>query len=163
MYRSAVFFVFTLSLFSCQQDFLDEEIIPQQADDIPSELQPYFVSFQAEAEKHGLLVNYADANVTAEIYNIDEGSVAGSCTTNGHTLRHIRIDQSFWDRAPNLTREMVIFHELGHCLLGRSHREDTFGNGICKSIMRSGLGSCRDAYSPENRAYFIEELFRIGN
>lgn len=160
MYRPTFLAVFVCTLFSCQQDFTQQHT-PSDLDQIAPELKPHFLRFQSEAERYGLTFDYREANITAEIYNIDEGSVAGSCSTDGHTQRHIRIDRSFWNRSSDMVREMVIYHELGHCLLGRGHREDTFGNGICKSIMRSGLGSCRDAYTTDNRSYFLEELFAV--
>lgn len=128
---------------------------------LPEELAPYFVTFQQEAEDYGIVVDYESARVTAEILSIDDGNVAGSCTTNGHTLRHIVIDQVFWNRAPHLLREMVVYHELGHCILGRGHTESSFPSGVCRSIMRSGLGACQDAYNATNRSYFVEELFSV--
>ena len=126
-------------------------------------LTPYFDGFKERALEFGVIVDYSASNVTAEIKFIDDDSVAGSCTTNGHDVRHIIIDQSFWNQASHLLKEMVIFHELGHCILGRGHKESSFSNGICRSIMRSGLGTCRDAYTLENRDYFIEELFLAEN
>ena len=159
MYRSIVFLLFVIIISSCQQDLTDQEDSQISGVDIDSELAPYFIIFQEEASNHGLNIDYESSNVSAEIIQIDEGSVAGTCSTNGHDLRHITIDQSFWDRASPLLREMVIFHELGHCILGRGHSEDQFDNGICRSIMRSGLVDCIDAYSATNRPYYIEELF----
>ena len=159
MYRSIVFLLFVIIISSCQQDLTDQEDSQISGVDIDSELAPYFIIFQEEASNHGLNIDYESSNVSAEIIQIDEGSVAGTCSTNGHDLRHITIDQSFWNRASPLLREMVIFHELGHCILGRGHSEDQFDNGICRSIMRSGLGDCIDAYSATNRTYYIEELF----
>ena len=161
MYRPTLFVSLVLLFTSCQQEFTDQEDKFDLGGDITSDLAPYFKSFQEEAEHRGILVDYTSANVTAEIKQIDEGSVAGTCTTNGHDLRHISIDQSFWSKASPLLREMVIFHELGHCILGRGHEEGRFDNGVCRSIMRSGLGTCADAYNVTNRDYFIEELFDV--
>ncbi len=56
-------------------------------------------------------------------------------------------------------REFVVFHELGHCDLGRDHRDEAFDNGVCVSIMRSGLGDCRDYYHPRTREGYLDELF----
>ena len=159
MYRSMLFILLVFLFTSCQQDFIEQEDTQMLGGDITTELAPYFKTFQEEARDHGLIVDYETANVTAEIRQIDEGSVAGSCSTNGQNIRHITIDQSFWSKASPLLREMVIFHELGHCILGRGHSEGTFENGVCRSIMRSGLGSCVDAYNTTNRDYFVEELF----
>jgi len=162
MFRSMLFFIVVFSISSCQQDFFNtQEEVPTHPlkGVIAEELIPYFDTFQKEASDHGLEIDYLRSDVTADFEVIDRGSVAGICTTNGHDLRHITIDQSFWNRASHLSREMIIYHELGHCVLGRGHREDKFENGICRSIMRSGLEDCRDAYSEQNRAYFVEELF----
>lgn len=164
MYRSTSFFLLTLTVFtSCQNDLISEDGTETINDNIPYVLTPYFQAFKEKALEYNIEVDYDATNVTAEIKIIDEGSVAGSCTTNGHDLTHITIDQNFWNQASHLLREMVIFHELGHCILGRGHREDSFSNGVCRSIMRSGLGTCMDAYIPENRDYFIQELFVIQN
>lgn len=145
---------------SCQEDIATEESDLSNVN-IPSSLTPYFETFKEKALEYNIAVDYESENVTAEIKLINEGTVAGSCTTNGHDIKHIVIDQSFWSQASHLVKEMVVFHELGHCVLGRGHREDSFSNGICRSIMRSGLGECRDAYIAENRDYFIEELFVV--
>lgn len=148
---------------SCQNDPVVEDNSEISNASIPPSLIPYFETFKEKALEYDLAIDYTETNVTAEIKLINEGSVAGSCTTNGHDVRHITIDQSFWNQASHLVKEMVIFHELGHCILGRGHKESSFSNGICQSIMRSGLGTCRDAYTSENRDYFIEELFLADN
>jgi hypothetical protein len=49
-------------------------------------------------------------DVTAEIRQIDEGSMAGSCYTNGQNIRHGTIDQLFWNTALPLLRGIVIFY-----------------------------------------------------
>lgn len=160
MYRSTILFVCVIFFASsCQTDFMEEELPQNIEADIQTELIPYFQTFRDQASEHGLTIDYQSANVTARIEQINEGSVAGTCSTNGHNIRDIIIDKAFWERSSNLIREMIIFHELGHCVLGRGHEEGAFENGICRSIMRSGLGNCRDAYNAENRDYFIEELF----
>lgn len=160
MYRSTFLFALIAIVFSaCQKDLSGDENTESISANIPSALAPYFETFREKALENNLIIDYESANITAEIKSINEGSVAGTCSTNGHDLRHITIDQNFWDQASHLLREMVVFHELGHCVLGRGHEESAFSNGICRSIMRSGLGTCRDAYIPQNRDYFIEELF----
>ena len=160
MFRFTLLFLLCIVFASsCQNDPVVEDNSEIINASIPPSLTPFFETFRAKALEYDLVIDYSVANVTAEIIIINEGSVAGSCTTNGHDLRHITIDQTFWNQASHLVKEMVIFHELGHCILGRGHREDSFSNGICRSIMRSGLGTCSDAYIPQNRDYFIQELF----
>lgn len=160
MYRSTLLFILSLIIFSaCQKDLAGDSNLENINANIPEALTPYFQTFKEKASENGLIVDYEAANLTAEIKLINEGSVAGTCSTNGHDLRHITIDKAFWNQASHLVKEMIIFHELGHCILGRGHEEGSFSNGICRSIMRSGLGTCRDAYISQNRDYFIEELF----
>lgn len=164
MYRSMLLLLLSFVIVSsCQNDPVLEDNSEIYNSNIPPSLTPYFETFREKALEYDLFIDYDAANVTAEIKLINEGSVAGSCTTNGHDLRHIIIDHTFWNQASHLVKEMVIFHELGHCILGRGHKESSFSNGICRSIMRSGLGTCRDAYTSENRDYFIEELFLAEN
>lgn len=147
-----------MSLNACQSDPLPTyDDTEQLADD----LQPYFTSFEAAAADLGVPIDLSASGVTAEIRAINEGNVAGNCSTNGHDIRHITIDRSFWVNASPLLREMVVYHELGHCILGRGHTETAFANGVCTSIMRSGLGDCQDAYTYGNREYYIRELFEL--
>lgn len=150
----------SLTLFlSCQQEPESESDLNLNNDIIPSDILPYFSEFERQAGLRGLLVDLSNTGITAEFRDVDEGNVAGICTTNNHDYRLITIDINFWQNASGALREMVVFHELGHCFLGRGHREDAFANGLCKSIMRSGTGSCQDAYIADNRPYYLDELF----
>jgi hypothetical protein len=58
-------------------------------------------------------------------------------------------------------KEYIVFHELGHCVLNRPHTEDSFSNGVCSSIMRSGNGGCYDYYNRFTRQYYVDELFEV--
>jgi len=73
------------------------------------------------------------------------------------------IDKAFFNQTSELLKEMVIFHELGHCVLFRGHREATYSNGTCASIMRSGVEGCRDNYRASTRAAYLDELFAFEN
>ena len=71
-------------------------------------------------------------------------------------LPAIYIDSGAWKRLPDLLREELIFHELGHCILRRLHCNYSY-KGIPVSIMRSHLVSIR--YYLRYRNYYISELF----
>jgi len=58
-----------------------------------------------------------------------------------------------------MSKEYLVFHELGHCILGRSHSNDILENGDCKSIMQSGTSNCKGNYNDENREMLLDELF----
>lgn len=150
-------------LFSCAQDPVSEE---ESTDDITTlrfpladeRLWTYFSSFEKEAELRGISIDLHQMEITGEIKNIPESNVAGLCQYGRH-IHHITIDAPFWNRADHLTREMVVYHELGHCALGLGHREADNNSGACLSIMNSGTTDCNVRYSQANRDYYLDELF----
>lgn len=151
------------TIISCQADSdpaleSEEEIQEAIYNNVDERLWLYFQEFESQATQRGLSFDLNDFGTTGEISGIHEDGVAGTCQYGTH-INHVTVDIDYWNRANNLQREFVIFHELGHCVLGRDHEEGAFNNGICISIMRSGLGDCNDAYINQNRDYFIDELF----
>ncbi len=126
-------------------------------------LWPYFQSFEKAALEQGLVVDLVAQNIKGSIMPIDEANVVGSCTYGGFSPGEIVIDQQFWSRANYYAKEMVVFHELGHCFLFRDHLEGKRPNGSCISIMRSGLVQCRDIYSSTTKDYYVQELFSVNN
>ncbi|MBT8228816.1 MAG: hypothetical protein KJO50_01055, partial [Bacteroidia bacterium] len=117
-----------------------------------------FNSFEREAEERGLKIDLVGLDITGIVQNIDDNGVAGTCQYGSH-IAHVTIDLSYWNNSSMLTREYVVFHELGHCALGRDHDESSFNNGICQSIMNSGLGHCIPSYNNQNRERYLDELF----
>jgi len=154
LFTTAVAIVF---FFSCSED----ELLPAAPSypDVAQALWPYFQSFEEEAAARGLQIDLANASISGEIDNLDDGNVIGRCQYGRYINNHVTIDRQFWNRSSNLAREMVVFHELGHCFLGRDHREEAFQSGQCQSIMRSGTCCCRDGYSATTRSYYVDELF----
>ena len=126
---------------------------------VESALQPHFRAFEAEAAERGISISAAFANISAEIVDIGDGNVVGECWYNSHSPNEIRIDRSFWRNASELSREHVVFHELGHCYLDRGHSEESTAGGACLSIMASGTGDCRNLYSMATREVYLDELF----
>ena len=75
--------------------------------------------------------------------------------------KKIVIDASFWDRITEDSREQLIFHELGHCVLGLDHI-DKIKKGCPVSIMNSYAFSQDEivkCYIPNKRIYF-NRLFK---
>jgi len=148
---------------SCDENqFSEEEIQPTEPDQFPlvdEELKPYFQRFIDEGVKLGVEIDPAIENISGQIAEIREKNVLGQCSYGYHDQHNITIDLTFWNNSTDLYKELVVFHELGHCYLGRDHLETTFNNGICVSIMRSGTGFCYDYYRRDTRDYYIHELF----
>ncbi|MFK7772626.1 MAG: hypothetical protein AB8F94_10820 [Saprospiraceae bacterium] len=165
-----VLFLFISFLFvfqSCKKDTTIEEILPEEKivfySNIPAPLWSYFKNFEEEALLRGFQIDLEAQHISAKIMEIVDDGVAGSCTYGSHQPGHIIIDESFWNQSNDNWKEMVIFHELGHCSLHRGHREDANLDGTCISIMRSGIEDCRDNYQYSTRATYLDELFGIEN
>ena len=129
---------------------------------VDERLHSYFELFEEEARARGLEIDLLERTLSAEVMEIQGDGVAGQCQYGQNSIldNHIVIDESFLlSNASDLLKELVVFHELGHCYLQRDHREDTYPTGACISIMRSGVGDCRDNYTNAFRATYIDELF----
>ena len=160
----SIFLFFILLFTACERDkFIFEsvpepepEILEGQVDDL---LLPFFEQFEIEAAARGISIDLAAQGITGGIEEIRERFVAGTCTYGTHLPGDVVIDLGFWNNSSELAKEMVVFHELGHCYLRRGHKESAFSNGVCTSIMRSGSEGCRDNYNNQTREFYIDELF----
>ena len=145
---------FMLVVLGCTKE---EQLI--RISNVQSELIPYFRTFEHEAQARGVLIDASFSEIEARIVAINDGNVIGRCRYNSHHPNAINIDRSYWERASELDREMVVFHELGHCYLDRGHTERTTSSGICLSLMASGTGDCWLQYVESTREYYLDELF----
>jgi hypothetical protein len=69
---------------------------------------------------------------------------------------NIEIDPIFWEEASQTEKEVLVFHELGHCVLNREHNESLISEqNIPKSIMYPYIFETEyEMY----RNYYINEL-----
>lgn len=141
---------------SCAKETETENI---QYFNVDPALWELYASFENEASKRGMEIDLNELGISAEISNIHENGVAGLCQYGSAINNHITIDLPYWNRSGASYREFVVFHELGHCALERGHDESQNNAGLCLSIMRSGVESCRDAYNVSNRSIYLDELF----
>ena len=126
---------------------------------LDAELRTYFERFELEAAARGISFNYEADRIEGFLEDIEESDVTGKCQFNSVYPDRVTVDANFWSRASDLEKEFVVFHELGHCFLERQHNEEATNGGVCKSIMHSGLGTCRNAYSSLTRSNYLDELF----
>ncbi len=166
--------IFILIQISCKKEIKIPVNLP--VFQIDSELKVYFKSFITEAKLRNRTID--TTNLILSINNQSITEKCGTCTQNPKqvlTQKKIEIFTNSglcWRAASNNAREALVFHELGHCLLGRiNHKDDLFKDGSPKSIM---ITSNIDLYSPcvyvlddnpascnktERRKYYIDELF----
>ena len=138
-------------LSSCSKDS-DPKIIEE-------ELRVYFDAFVYEAAEYGKEIDLASIDIGAYVEDIQTAGTIGQCIKYSDGSKEIVIDERNWDRLDEFEKEYVVFHELGHCLLLRSHNNDVDENGFCESIMQSGEGFCVNHYKASNRSKLLQELF----
>ena len=136
----------------------------QQRTKIPPEVQPYLEAFQQEARHRGTKVQLSDLAVTFDTalsrysgntYPLEPNAVASRKTFWTPPL--IILDTTLlWWKNP-VTREKVIFHELGHCILNREHKDELLPNGEGASILNTYNNLTR--YNSKTRHYYLNELF----
>lgn len=126
---------------------------------IEPELEFYFDSFVHEAAEYGKEIDLSSLDLSAYVEDIEVNGTIGQCISYSDGSKEVVIDERNWNRLGDLEKEYVVFHELGHCILERSHSNAVDENGICESIMQSGEGLCQNHYSLSNRSDLLEELF----
>jgi len=147
---SCFILVFIFLFTNCRNEYIQK---------FPSELEPYVEEFILQANLHGLHMNLEDYNFEIKFGDIDDIHVAGSCN---RVENLIIIDYLLWERKDEQEKEWLIFHELGHCLLDRGHRNEKTQSFECMSIMKGveeDFECSSNLYSQRWRNYYIDELF----
>ena len=165
MKRQLILCAFTVgsSLAGCEQGF-------EPRYDVPADLQIHVGSFleAAASRGHEFTIDNLIIEYDPEM-QIPECGKCNSASQLNDIQKLIKIN-------PNCTIsyneqiEALVFHELGHCVLGRQHDYDLLPNGDPKSIMIpnnyniyapcvydiGGEGECNYTFK---RSYYLDELF----
>jgi len=132
---------------------------------VDDEFTPYIRQFELQSELRGKTIDLEKTGLIVEFADLKDNQ-AGLC----HYEKPIRIqiDKSYWQAVgksqnADLMKEELLFHELGHGILGRSHINNTLENGDWKSVMCGGDKvndrSWNINYRGMRRTYYIDELF----
>lgn len=116
----------------------------------------YVARFEDAAHQAGHKVRVNDLIVAFG----DTGSnteTRGLCAFAEGETPAVTINQQAWDSSTDDEREELIFHELGHCLLGLKHVAGINTDGIPASIMNPV--EITSAIYAQNRAYYLHTLF----
>jgi len=99
--------------------------------------------------------------VTIQIGSLDHygSGVIGLCET-GYGLRRVTLDPDFWNNVSNTQKELLMHHELGHCILYRAHRTSLLSSGAEASIMYPIIMASSTYLNDYN--YYQNELFTWG-
>jgi len=138
---------------------------------VDSEFADYLNRFIVQAALHGRTFNPSKDGLIIEFADLKNNNAG---LTHYENPIRIEIDRTYWNAiskhgnskwaSADLMKENLIFHELGHGLLGRDHLNTTLENGDWKSIMCGGDKVNGRAwninYRGVRRTYYIDELFK---
>lgn len=125
----------------------------------------YLNRFETQASARGRNFDLKSNGIIIEFADL-KNDQAGLCHYEDPI--RIEVDKTYWNAitekvGADLMKEDLIFHELGHGLLNRSHINTTLENGDWKSIMCGGdkVGDrpWNINYKGMRRTYYLEELF----
>lgn len=158
--------VFLALLLGCQKT--DPAPTPPRYE-VAASVEPYVRRFVDEAQKHGKTVDAT--NLVVKFDTLLIGEVCGECRLAPGEPPTVRLNpRGFcWATAGEEAREGLVFHELGHCLLRRTHKDARLPNGLYASLMNSDdtgvyavctypLGADACDKRPR-RPYYLNELF----
>ncbi len=118
-----------------------------------NEFQKYVDTFQAEARLRGkdieitrLIIEYGDPSPMS-----DNSATVGVCWHLPLQVPRIVVDREFWDMINDDAKEQLIFHEMGHCVLGQDHRENSV---MEPSVLDPG-------YYRAHRTELLDEFFNF--
>jgi len=138
--------------------------------DVPAEFQPIVDSFVQEAALHGihLVINNLIIRYDSTLSN-QYCAVSNTTSLYPSFQKIIAVNPRIRCYSNNEQKEVLFFHELGHCILGRAHDNRLLPNGDPRSIMVEGDidlyapctypigGVCND--NTFKRPYYLDELF----
>ncbi|MDW3646292.1 MAG: hypothetical protein R8P61_04440 [Bacteroidia bacterium] len=149
-------FLFVIFLCSCEAPIVN----------IESLFTDYVDRFEEEAAARGINIDFSEEGIEILLVDSTTYLYAGYCDKD-QTTHQITIQRNFWDNVTERDRERLLFHELGHCILNRSHKNGLTDDREFLSIMQ-GSGSQSQFFSVRNRFinysgfrkdYYLDELF----
>jgi hypothetical protein len=132
---------------------------------IDPQFSVYLQRFETEGASRGHVFNPQISGLIMEFGNLSDNNAG---LTHYETPVRIQIDKTYWNdvsksSGADVMKEDLIFHELGHALLGRDHLNTTLENGDWKSMMCGGNKVNNRPwninYRGVRRNYYIDELF----
>jgi hypothetical protein len=137
--------------------------------EVDAAVEPYVRRFVEEAQKRGKSVDAT--NLVVKFDTLMVGEACGVCrlTAGEPPTILLNVTGLCWKTASAEAREGLVFHELGHCLLKRVHKNTLLPNGLFASLMNSedtgvyapcvypiGADECDKR---PRRPYYLDELF----
>jgi hypothetical protein len=89
--------------------------------------QPLYDQFVSDAKSNGVDVS-GPQGIVIQFTTLEQanplGETIGECSDMGYGNDIVSIDYNFWAGASPSTQQILLYHELGHCLLDEHHNPD---------------------------------------
>jgi hypothetical protein len=129
---------------------------------VDSQFSPYVDAFMSAKGDSTGVTQMRLATISIKFGEVEEKGALGQCHATPFTDPVITVDPDKWNELNDTERTILVFHELGHCELGRNHLEGKMDSitreyPCPKSIMAAIIptGSC----FTDNKDYYLNELF----
>jgi hypothetical protein len=90
-------------------------------------LLPMYNNFVSDAAAAGVDVSN-NQGITVQFAQLEEqnslGELIGECSDLGYGGGTVSIDTNFWTHSTPIAQKLLMYHELGHCLLDEGHSTD---------------------------------------
>ena len=94
---------------------------------VDSQFKPYLNEFEGMSKVEGTQITTKNL-IIQMVPSIDDTLTVGYCETADGQTPKIVVSQAWWTNLSDYEKEMLMFHELGHCLLNRNHRATAYLN-----------------------------------
>jgi len=134
---------------------------------VERELAPFVDRFFEEAKSRDIKVS--DDNLEVVFRDLSDEGVCGLgyFRFEGTDLRKVEINPDFfcWGFRDDFAKENLVFHELGHAILRRTHVNTSLPNGDPATLMCDGnicdVFAYYDQYTKGKRPYYLDKLFGL--
>lgn len=126
----------------------------------PDEVMPYVEKFVETGAKRGISIYPEKGSLIIEFDTLENHQLGRSKPKAYPKV--ITLNQIIWQDLDTFQRRALIFHELGHCLLLRKHRNELLPRGECLSLLvgkEENFQCSQNLYSKLWWGYYVDELF----
>lgn len=124
----------------------------------------YIRLFQKEAEARNVTLTPLTLDRSLRIYKVDkfnremqDEGVIGLCVKTASEIS-IYINTPKWNSYDSQQREMLVFHELGHCILNLEHDRSLDSDGVPNDLMYPV--NFDSLYYNKYRKFYLDHLFK---
>lgn len=130
-----------------------------------AEFAPYLQRFSEYSKQFGRSIR-AESEVTVIFAPLPSRHL-GVCQEGFWQTPRVEINRTTWELANESSREILVFHELGHCLLGRGHLDNQVavasldrGSSVLIPVSLMSSHALSSAIYDDYKSYYLDELFR---